>query len=379
MKILHIVNDLIRGGSEGQCARVARGLVQRSSDIHRVAVFRRQGYFLDTVEETCGSVYEIPIRKLLQWNTLTSIRQLAHWIREEQFQLVHTWDAESTIFGGAACLLARSKLITSRRDLGEIYPAWKQHMLRWMDRRADRVVVNALAIGNHFQAQGLPSCRWTLIHNVMDTSEFDKEMRKQVVSRTAPVPEDTLKVICVSRLDPEKDHAMLLHAVNQVVKSKKMHLYIVGDGCERTRLQHQVEQLDIQPHVTFLGERMDIPQLLSEMDAGVLVPRSNEGLSNSILEYMAASLPVICTDCGGNKELVDDEGNGIIVPISHADAAASSIIRLTDPEQRIRMGRAGRVKLLRSFSMDSILSSFEELYQEVIGGHIIPSSTSQTE
>ncbi len=406
MRVLHIVNDLIRGGTEGQCARVAMGLAGGAA-VHRVAVFRRQGFFLARVEGVCGPVYEIKVRHVARFSTFMAVFRLKRWILEETFDVVHTWDAESAIFGGAAAVWAGVPLITSRRDLGGIYPGWKKVVLRWMDRRAVRVVVNARAIGRHLATarQGrlaLPMEKICTIPNVIDLAEFDalasaEECGKESLSTDCTDEhrflngkrEGGLKIVYVSRMDPEKDHACLIRAFARLIsggeapgsdlkyqisdgrgespisdlKYQISDLYLVGDGMERKRLEKLVFELKIGENVHFLGEKSEIPWILSKMDVGVLIPKANEGLSNSILEYMAAGLPVVCSDCGGNAELVETGENGFVVPISDENAVFFALKELESAEKREKMGKNGRKRVEKEFSMDFVLKEFKKLYE----------------
>jgi glycosyltransferase involved in cell wall biosynthesis len=406
MKTLHIVNDLIRGGTEGQCARVAIGLARRGGENkHRVAVFRRQGLFLGAVEAACGPVYEIPVRHVVRWSTFRAVMKLKKWILAKKFDVVHTWDAESTVFGGLAAVLAGVPLITSRRDLGEIYPRWKTLMLRWADTKAVRVVVNARAIGRHFAGQGLDESKVFFAPNVVDLEEFDRQAgacttngeqakactTSGVQAKRSPAwrrgsndqakacttngepakgcdeQMDGLRVVCVARMDPEKDHVCLLRAFSQFLVENEGVLVLAGDGMERKSLEKACFEMKMAEKVHFLGEKSEIPSILSKMDVGILLPRANEGLSNSILEYMAAGLPVLCTDCGGNTELVKNGENGIVVPISDEKSVFLALKSLINAEKRHKMGKNGRKMVEDSFSMHAVLDRFEALYQGI--GH----------
>jgi glycosyltransferase involved in cell wall biosynthesis len=101
----------------------------------------------------------------------------------------------------------------------------------------------------------------------------------------------------------------------------------------------------------------------------VLVPRSNEGLSNTILEYMAAGLPVVATDCGGNRELVVDGENGLVVRAQEPEAAADAISRLlNDPGRAQEMGAKGRQRVLKDHDPATVARTFAELYARVAAG-----------
>ena len=140
-RLAHLVFDLIRGGTEGQCARIAMGLAQRGLP-HRMAVFHRRGFFLEAVESACGPLREVPIRHVARPATVLEVARFAAWLRKERIDLLHAWDADAAIFGQFAARGAGIQLVTSRRDLGQIYPRWKMALMR----RADRMAVRVTAI-----------------------------------------------------------------------------------------------------------------------------------------------------------------------------------------------------------------------------------------
>jgi glycosyltransferase involved in cell wall biosynthesis len=320
-----VVWNLIRGGTEGQCARAVLALAAQQVD-GRVAVFRREGYFLDTVERACGPVQIVDIHRLAAPHTLGEVVRLVRFIRRERIDLVHTWDADAAIFGALAARLAGRPLITSRRDLGEIYPGWKQRLLARADRRAVAVVANAEAIKRRFIAPDLPAERIEVIPNIFDLADF-RALATRPFSRSDALPPGR-RIVAVARLDPEKDTGLLLRAFVPVAAAcEDVSLVIAGDGIERTRLEQESRALGLGARVTFLGDVREVPALLACCDLAVLTPRANEGLSNSILEYRAAGLPVIATDCGGNAELIESGRTGSIIPVGDATALTAALFQ----------------------------------------------------
>lgn len=361
----HLVYDLIRGGTEGQCARVALGLARRGLP-HRVAVFHRRGYFLEAVEAACGPVHEVGIRHLVRLATMREIARLARWLRQERIDILHAWDADAAVFGQFAALRAGVRLVTSRRDLGQIYPAYKLALMRRADRVAARVVANAAAVRDHFVQQGLPADKLEVIPNLLDAEELDRAAQAPF-SGAARLPAGR-RLVVVNRLDPEKHTDLLIAAlplVRRVVPDAV--LVIVGDGPEMPALRAQAAALGVAAAVAFLGESAEVSALLRHGEIGALVPSRNEGLSNTILEYMAASLPVLATDCGGNRELVREGETGRLVSAAAAatDVAAAWIALLQDSPGAREMGRRGRAQALRDHAPGFILDRFSRFYEHV--------------
>jgi glycosyltransferase involved in cell wall biosynthesis len=364
-RVLHVVWNLIRGGTEGQCARVAMELARRDF-CQRVAVFRREGFFLDAVERVCGPVVEIGIHGMFKLSTVRSIIGLAARLRDEKFDLLHAWDADAAIFGQFAAAHAGVPLITSRRDLGQIYPPHKVWGLRRADRRAAAVVANAQAIVDHFAARGEDRKKFLVIPNVLDVSEFD-EQAGRAFSRAADLPPGAL-IVMVARMDPEKDHATFLRAAARVAAARPdVSFVLAGDGVERARLERMACDLGIAARVFFAGDTTEVPALLRHAVIGVLTSSRNEGLSNTILEYMAAQLPVIATDCGGNRDLVHPPHGGVIIPVGdHAALARSLIELLDDPDRRRAIGQHNRARVEREHGPTVVGDRFLSLYEAVV-------------
>ncbi len=362
-KVLHIVYNLIRGGTEGQCARAAMELARRGL-IQRVALFRREGFFLNSVERCCGPVAEIRIRRMLAWGTLTGIASLARLMRRGNYNVVHAWDADAAVFGAAATRLARRSLITSRRDLGQIYAPWKLRLMAWADRCAGAVIVNADVIRNTLIADGLRAEKITRIPNIVDLPEF-----MALAGRPFPQPLPVGRlVVMVTRLFPEKDGPLFIRAAARVApNAADVRFIVAGDGPDRPVMERLAEDLGISDRVTFLGDVPDIPALLARSSVGVLVPKANEGLSNTILEYMAAGLPCVVTDCGGNRELVEHARSGLVVPIGDEHAVAQAIRQLlSDPSGAARMGAEGRRRVEMNHQPAKVAEELLEIYRHVI-------------
>lgn len=367
MKVLHLVWNLIRGGTEGQCARVAMELARRG-DTHRVAVFRREGFFLEVVERQCGPVLDVGITSMASWNTLMAIRRMAAWVRRERIDVVHAWDADAAIFGQFIAAWGGAPLITSRRDLGQIYPPHKQWLMRRADRKAAAIVANAQAIVEEFARQGTAREKFTVIGNILDLEETVR-LREKEFSRVADLPPGE-RIVMVARLDPEKDVPTFILAAERVAREVPSASFVVaGDGVEKERLMALAIERGLAKRMVFLGDVREVPAMLRHAAIGVLTPSRNEGLSNTILEYMAAGLPVVATECGGNRELVQPPRGGMIAPAGDHDQLARHLIALLwHPEQGRAMGEHNHQRIAAEFQPGMIGDRFAGLYQQVMAG-----------
>lgn len=374
-RVAHLVYDLIRGGSEGQCARIAVGLAQRSLP-HRVAVFHRRGFFLEAVESACGPVREVAIRHVVRPATVLEVARFAAWLRKERIDLLHAWDADAAIFGQFAARWAGIQLVTSRRDLGQIYPCWKLALMRRADRLAVRVVANAEAVRDHFVAQGLTAAKIEVLPNLLDVEERDR-LAERSFSLADRLPAGR-RMVVVNRLDPEKNTGLLIEALPRVREEiADAVLVVAGEGPEMPALRARAALRGVTEAVCFLGEVMDVPALLRSCEAGALVPIRNEGLSNTVLEYMAAGLPVLATDCGGNRELVREGATGRLLGahVTAADAAKAWIDLLRYPVGARAMGARGREFVERCHSAQTALDAFARFYERLSAREPVPANS----
>ena len=170
----------------------------------------------------------------------------------------------------------------------------------------------------------------------------------------------------VGRFVPQKSHWLFLEALHEVRRSHpEAQGWLVGDGPLRAELEAQAVKLGLLGDgVKFLGQRRDVPAMLKASDAFVLPTAVREGLSLSILEAMAAGLPVVAADVGGNRELVEDGKTGLlVVPGDIASLAAAMRRVIEDPEQARNWGRQARTQVLSGFTLDKMVREYERLYE----------------
>jgi glycosyltransferase involved in cell wall biosynthesis len=175
----------------------------------------------------------------------------------------------------------------------------------------------------------------------------------------------------VSRIARGKGLQYLLEAAPDVIaRIPQAKFLIIGDNSfnpeYREELKRQTIKLGLQDRVIFTGFRLDVPNILSSLALSVL-PSLNEGLSNSLLESMAAAVPVVATNVGGNPEVVVDGVTGLLVPPRNPAALAEAICRvLRTPGLRNKLGQAGRRRVLEHFSNERMIRNVERLYGELL-------------
>lgn len=179
---------------------------------------------------------------------------------------------------------------------------------------------------------------------------------------------DDIVLICVGRLEKVKGHDLLLKAFGRMRPEAHMKLLIVGEGPCRQEIEHQIKEEGLQNNVRMLGQRDDIPTLLKLCDCFVLSSRS-EGLSCSIIEAMAAGLPVIATDVGGNSELVVHGKNGYLVPQDPGIFSIRLQSVIDDAARRRKFGDMSLRFVREHYSLDTMIGKYVENYDTMLGNH----------
>jgi glycosyltransferase involved in cell wall biosynthesis len=169
-------------------------------------------------------------------------------------------------------------------------------------------------------------------------------------------------VAVIGNLWPVKGHRVLVEAAALLrERCPKVRFFCAGEGSEKAALQKRIRELGLERTVVLLGHRIDVPSLLRRADAFTLCS-SAEGLSNAVMEAMAARLPVVATDVGGNGELLEG-GRGVLVPYGDPQALAGALDRIfTDRVAAQAMGRRARAFIESELTLDGMQSAHEQLY-----------------
>ncbi len=187
-----------------------------------------------------------------------------------------------------------------------------------------------------------------------------------------PTPQDGIVIGTIGRMQPEKDQLTLVHAFIRLLDTveqgrERLRLVIIGDGSLRKQAQDLLCQAKAENIAWLPGTRDDAPKMMQAFDIFVL-PSLIEGVSNTILEAMATGLPVVATAVGGNPELVSNGKTGLTVPAADVIAMSQAIQHyIEDPELRHNQGKAGRLRVEKMFSMNSMVSGYIEVYDRVRG------------
>ena len=380
-RLLFVIDSLNRGGAERHLSLVAPALRKRGHDV-RIQTLTVKGELALGVEENGTRVVAPPLapltgylpRRLRGWvRVLLGGGQLLFHLLTWRPDAIHCFLPQAYLVGGLAALIARVPVrIMSRRSLNH-YQRRRRLLARVeyrLHRRMSALVANSRAVRRELlEEPGVDASHVHLIHNGVDPAVSVRQGERDTIRNTLGLAPDEVMMILVANLTPYKGHADLLEALGIAAASMPpaWRVLCVGrdDGIGE-RLLSRARTLGLDDRITWLGPRCDVPQLLSACDVGLLCSHE-EGFSNAVLEGMAAGLPMIVTDAGGNAEAVVDGVCGYVVPPRSPQAFAAALVSLVcDKTARERMGRAARQRVEAHFTLDRCVDGYQALYGRLL-------------
>lgn len=314
-------------------------------------------------------------RRPAAWRRLQAF---AAFLRRDRYRIVHTFHRDGEIVGTLAARLAGvPRIIGSRRDQGYWLTPRERAIRAALRRLHHGFVTNAHSTRDWLvREEGIPAHRIEVIPNGVELARFAATADREAVRDELGLAPGDLALACVATLRPVKRHEDLLNGLAAALAQEpRWKLVLVGDGECRAALASQARALGIAERVLFLGTRQDIPRLLAGMDVGALVSAS-ESMSNTLLEYMAAGLPVVSSDVGEARYLVGGgvsapgQGgrgeNGCLVPAGDVPALAAALGAIVEAAARARMGAVSRERSL-AYDAGACTRRFEEYYRRCLG------------
>ena len=379
--LLYVVNDLDVGGTEHHLVRILPKLAAVGLQ-PCVYTLTHKGHLAPRLEERGIRVIEPPFATLARQLPVPVCRFLILPITAIFFLYVllrrrpcvaHFFLPAAFLVGGIASLPVpvRARVMSRRslRNYQSRHPILAR-LERWLHPRMTAVLGNSGAVLAELRDEGVPERRLGLIRNGIDTRPFRTLAPRPALRVDLGLGAATLILTIVANLFPYKGHADLLLALADIKDELpgKWVVLLVGAGSEDAPLRRLSATLNLDPHIRYLGQRGDVPEILGATDIGVLCSHE-EGFSNSVLEGMAAGLPMIVTDVGGNPEAVVNGETGIVVRPRDRSALAAAILALaTDSRKRRQMGNAGRQRVEALFSLDACIARYQALYEGLIEG-----------
>jgi len=372
--ILIVINQLGCGGTELQLSKILPDLLNKNLNIF-ILSFRGIGEIGDFLNISGIKVYSPPMSSLPFISSIVTVFSLISLIRSERPAIIHFYLPEAYMIGGIVSLFfPHIKRVMSRRSLS-VYKQNK-YFVGWLEKklhqRMKAVLANSDAIAGELIEEGVNDDQLFIIKNGIDCSGYST--RNSVTLRnTFNATDETLIITYVANLIPYKGHSDLiraLHTINDKLQSDWIVLFAGRETEYGSKLRSLAAELGLVNRIHWLGQRDDISTLLSSSDIGVC-PSHQEGFSNFVLEGMAAGLPMIVTNVGGNPEAVIDGVTGKIVPKGSPKELGIAILELANNSiRRHEMGEAGKTRVREEFSLDKIINAYEVLYKALLSNNM---------
>lgn len=288
------------------------------------------------------------------------------YLKRNHIDLLHSFMPKSDIFGVLSSMGLRSvAVVTSRLNTGYWYTPRLVRLYRILNSSTTRILTNSeIAKQVVLDVERAPAGKITVWYPGVDLTRYGRSAGDPHAALALGIPEARLVVGIVANYREVKDLPLFLRAAGKVAAAIPESVFLlVGSGELKAELERLTMSLGLAGRVFFSDGRGAVPDYLARMSVACLSSKS-EGLPNAILEYMAAGLPVVATDVGGNAELIEDGKNGFLVRSRDPEAFAHPIIELLrNHELRERMGQGGLARAQARFDLAGAVRRLEDFYR----------------
>lgn len=375
MRVLHVITSLHPDGAQRVLLRLLSGM--RADGVDSAVLSLSDVVPLQPEFQAAGARVVVlgMNRALCVPRRLGQVKDLLGGFRPD---VVQGWMYHGNFFAslfssfkaaaGAVCwnirtsVGSRSETRPSTRLMRYLNAKWSSH--------PECVIYCAQESLRQHEAIGFDPRRHEVLPNGFDTDTFRPSPTAGADLREAlRLPADAVLVGNAGRYHPVKDHMTLLAAAAlSIARNDRLHFVLAGADVEPSNeaLREAVERKGLSKNVHLLGPRNDIPGLLSALDL-YCSSSSLEGFPNSIAEAMSCGVPVVATNAGGSRELVD--GGGAIVPVKDPRAMAEAVLALLSSERERRaVGESARRRIEERYSLQAMIRRYYNLYEDLLGG-----------
>jgi glycosyltransferase involved in cell wall biosynthesis len=374
VRVCFLIDKLNRAGTETQLLALIHEL-DRTRVEPSLVLLDGEDDLSRSLEPADCPVLRLGVRRLLSRRAVGAARRLAAFWREHRVDVLQAYFLDSAYF---AVPLARwcgvPRVVRVRNNLG--YWLTRRHRLlnRLTNRFVDATLTNTEAGKWALIAEGLPAERVAVLGNGVDVDRFAGFPAPFAIGPSPPAPLPSgergvrhVRVGCVANLRPVKNIDGLMRVARRVGNQFSNVVFeVAGDGEQRAELERLHAELKLGDRFVLRGSVADVPGFLRTLDVAVL-PSHSEGMSNALLESMAAGRAIVATAVGANPELIRDGEHGLIVPPGDEPALADAIGRLlADPPLAARLGAAARRRVEAEYGRDAIRRRFEDFYRDLV-------------
>jgi glycosyltransferase involved in cell wall biosynthesis len=360
VRVCFMIDELTNAGTETQLVALIRRLDRRRVQPH-LCLLRGEDKRSRALEPDDCPILRLKVGSLARPASIVKAWRLARFLREWRIDVLQVYFPDSTYLGVPAAWLARvPRIVRTRNNLGYWMTPRHRRFGRLCNRFTHIVVANCAASRDAvIRDEGLDLDRVVVLENGVDLDRFPLTNNKK--------GRGPRRVGVVANLRPIKGLDTFVRARSLITAPHEdVTFHVAGDGPLRADLNRLASECVLKDQFKLEGPITDVPTFLADVDVAVLPSRS-EGMSNALLEYMAAGKAIVASAVGGNVQLIEDEKHGLLVPPDDPVRLAASISRLLDDTDLAqRLGRAARHRVEESYSRDAMVRRFEDFYEQLI-------------
>ncbi len=355
MIILQLLDTLRRGGKERQFIELIRGLDKSEFQIHIIVLEKREDGYYEEAKKLAAN-FQYLIRKF-RWD-LFLIYDIIKYIKNHKIQTIQVWDGMCAFYGYFAAKFTKIKFINYSIQEADPRITYRHIIQRLMLKLSKNILANQYA---GLKVYGVEK-KGKVIYNGLDFKRFENLVRTK---------NEKFIIGIVANLTDYKDYYTFFDAIKILTKDfTNFEVHMVGWGKLAKTYIAYAEKLGIMEYLKFLGRLSDVEKHVINFDIGVLssYKEKGEGLSNSVIEYMACGVPPVITDIGAAREIIDDGITGLLFEAGNSQDLANKIEYLfKNKDIRNKMGEKAKEEVFKKFGYERYIQEMEEYYDKVMG------------
>jgi len=361
-RLMIITHDLAIGGLQQVVVNICKTIDREQFDLS-VLCLRALGEFVPEIEKLGIKVFFLPQKSHTDYFSFLKVAKI---LRQEKIEIIHTHNSQPFIDGTMAALLSAVKTIV-HTEHGRVFPDKKRYMIaeRVMAVFTYKVVgVSENTSQNLIDFIKIKPAKILTIKNGIDSTKFAQEINRAEKKKELGLRADDIVIGTMGRMVVEKGYTYLLKSMPGIIDTyKNTRLLMVGTGPLIDQLKTEARALNLDEHIIFTGNRLDIPALLAIFDIFVLSSIS-EGLPMVLLEAMAAKCPIVATAVGGVGTVIKNGITGSLIPARDPQLLTREILTLLGDESlKDKYRKNGYALFKDNFDARIMTQQYEKLYR----------------
>lgn len=361
IKVFHLSSESTWRGGEQQ-------IIYLVEETRKLGVEAVVGCKKDSQVEAYCKEHNLPFRSLdfKSAYDFSTAREVIRICKDEGFDLVQTHTSKSHTMSVISGLIGLDlpQIMTRRVDF-PVKDNWFSRF-KYNYSKIVRIICISETIKRITEPDIKDKTKLVTIHSGTDVEKFAPYKDSDWLRKEFYLPKEVVVIGNTSAISGQKDYPTFVSVAEKVLSERRdVHFFIIGDGPERKEIEDLVEKKNLQNKITFTGFRKNIREILPALDV-FLFTSQTEGLGTSVLDAMAAGVPIVATNAGGVSEMVNHEQNGLLFPIKDVPQLTSGVLKMLDDPGLVEKLIAGGKKTVQQFSKQKTAQTTVELYKDIL-------------